>query len=191
MGQVWVGIDNNPICIPTNSVRVVQGKTNKITKCLTCMVEGRDVHNLPMGVIVNHTMVTPKWSKRVLVVLANTNSYNVWIRQPLLAANIVEVEFCPWDYQTILSRDGKNVKASFCRVPPPEVQEEVFTHNVMSTENSDVVHENGTSGEKQKKFGPRPDFSSPDFDFVKELDRLPFPLNLGKVELLIDQQVSF
>ena len=65
-------------------------------------------------------------------------------------------------------------------MPPLEVQEEVFTHNVMSTENSDAVRENGTSGEKPKKFGPRPDFSSSDFDFVKELDRLPFPLNLGK-----------
>ena len=53
LGQVWVGIDNDPICIPANSVRVVQGKTNKITRCLTCMVEGRDVHNLPMGVVVN------------------------------------------------------------------------------------------------------------------------------------------
>ena len=49
LGQVWVGVDNKPICIPANSVRIVQGKTNKITKCLTCMVEGRDVHNLPMG----------------------------------------------------------------------------------------------------------------------------------------------
>ena len=54
-----------------------------------------------------------------------------------------------------------------------------------------LVHENGTSGEKPKKFGPRPDFSSLNFDFVKELDRLPFPLNLGKVELSKDQQVRF
>ena len=43
----------------------------------------------------------------------------------------------------------------------------------------------------QRKFGPRPDFSSPNFDFVKELDKLPFPLNLGKVELSKDQQVRF
>ena len=49
LGQVWVGVDNKPICIPANSVRVIQGKTNKITKRLTCMVEGRDIHNLPMG----------------------------------------------------------------------------------------------------------------------------------------------
>ena len=60
LGQVWVGVDNNPICIPANSVRVVQGKTNKITRRLTCMVEGRDVHNLPMGVVVNRAMVTPR-----------------------------------------------------------------------------------------------------------------------------------
>ena len=125
------------------------------------MVEGRDIHNLPMGVVVNRAMVTPKRSKKVPVVLANTNSYNIWIRQPLLAADVVEVESCPWDYQTILSRDDKEIKASFCRVPPPEVQEDVFTHNVMTTENSDTVRENGTSGKKPKKFGPRPDFNSP------------------------------
>ena len=60
LGQIWVRVDNTPICIPANSVRVVQGKTNKITRCLTCMVEGRDVHNLPMEVVVNRAMVTPK-----------------------------------------------------------------------------------------------------------------------------------
>ena len=82
--------------------------------------------------------------------LANTNSYNIWIRQPLVAADVVEVESCPWDYQTILSHDDKEIKASFCWVPPPEVQEDVFTHNVMTTENSDTVRESGTSGENQR-----------------------------------------
>ena len=64
---------------------VVEGKSDKITRQLMCMVEGRDIHNLPMGVVVNQAMVTPRCSKKVPVVLANTNSYNVWIRQPLLA----------------------------------------------------------------------------------------------------------
>ena len=58
------------------------------------MVEGRDICNLPMGVVVNRAMVTPKRSKKVPVILANTNSYNIWIRQPLLAADVVEVESC-------------------------------------------------------------------------------------------------
>ena len=194
LGQVWVGVDNKPICIPANSVKVVQGKTDKITRRLTCMVEGRDMCNLPMGVIVNRAMVTPKRSKKVPVILANTNSYNIWIRQPLLAANVVEVESCPWDYQTILSREDKNIKASFCRVPPPEVQEEVFANAVVSSQDSkgsDMADDKGTSGEKPKKFGPCPDFNSPDYDFDKELARLPFPLNLGKVDLSKNQQVRF
>ena len=190
LGQVWVGINNNPICIPANSVKVIEGKTNKITRHLTCMVENRDIHNLPMGVVVNRTMVTPKCSKKVPVILANTNSYNVWIRQPLLAADVVEVESCPWDYQTILSCDGKDIKASFCPMPPPEVQEDVFISGVMSSDNQDTVRDKQTSGEKPK-FGPRSDFSSPKFDFDKELGRLPFPLNLGKVEMSKPQQVRF
>ena len=135
------------------SVKVVEGKTNKITRCLACMVEGRDIHNLPMGVMVNRTMVTPKRSKKVLVVLANTNSYNVWIRQPLLAVDIVEVESCPWDYQTLLSHDSKNIKASFCPIPPLEVQEDVFISNMMSLNNQDTVCDTQTSGEKPK-YGP-------------------------------------
>ena len=53
LGQIWVGINNDLICIPANSVKVVEGKTSKITRCLTCMVEGRDIHNLPMVVVVN------------------------------------------------------------------------------------------------------------------------------------------
>ena len=119
------------------------------------MVEGRDVHNLPMGVVVNRAMVTPRHSKKVPVMLANTNSYNMWIHQPLLAADVFEVESCPWDYQTILTRDGKNIKASFCRTPPPEVQEDVFIHNVMLTDNHDMVHAIKELQARNQKFGPR------------------------------------
>ena len=49
LGQVWVGITHEPICIPTHSVKVVEGKTDKITRRLTCMVEARNINNLPMG----------------------------------------------------------------------------------------------------------------------------------------------
>ena len=59
-------------------------------------------------------------------------------------------------------------------------RKEVFTSNVMSTDNPDAVSEKGTSGEKPKKFGPRPDFSSLNFDFVKELDKLSFPIKSGE-----------
>ena len=44
---------------------------------------------------------------------------------------------------------------------------------------------------KKPKFGSRPNYGSPGFNFQKELDRLPFPLNLGKVEMSKEQQVRF
>ena len=108
----------------------------------------------------------------------------------MLAANVVEVESCPWDYQTILSHDGKDVKVSFCPIPPPKVQEDIFTSSVMSMDNQDMVQDKQNSGEKPK-FGSQPKYGSPEFNFKKELDRLPFPLNLGKVEMSKEQQVRF
>ena len=156
------------------------------------MVESRDINNLPRGVMVNRAMITPKKSKKVPIILTNMNSYNIWIRQPLLAANVVEVESCPWDYQTILSCDGKDIKVSFCPLPPSEVQEDIITAStsVTTTGEQDMVKSIKDSG-KKPKVGSRPQFGSPDFDFQKELDRLPFPLNLGKVKMSKEQQVRF
>ena len=191
LGQVWVGVTHEPICIPANSVKVVQGKTDKITRCLMCMVESRETNNLPMGIMVNRAMITPKKSKKVPVILANTNSYNIWIWQPLLAANVVEVESCPWDYQTVLSLDAsKDVNFSFCPVPTPEVQEEFFLASMTQTSDSTQVSPIKEQDEKPK-FGSRPKFNDPHFDFQKELDRLPFPLNLGKVDISKAQQIRF
>ena len=68
LGQVWVGESHQPLCIPANSTKVVTGKTDKITKHLACMVKSCDSSNLPMGVVVNRTMVTPNKSKCVLSV---------------------------------------------------------------------------------------------------------------------------
>ena len=64
----------------------------------------------------------------------NTNTYNVWIRQPLLAADIVEAKDCPWDYQLIMSHDGNNIKISFCPVPSTEVQAEIAGVSVTDAE---------------------------------------------------------
>ena len=134
LGQVWVGSPYKAICIPANSVKVIKGKTSKIARRLSCMIEPRSQNNLPMGVVVNQTTVTPTKSKAVPLTLLNTNSYNVWIRQSLLAVNIVEVEHCPWDFHSTMSRDGDQVQVSFCPVPKPEVQEEVLSFGVSDTE---------------------------------------------------------
>ena len=96
LSQVWVGNPQQAICILANSMKVVQGRTNRITRWLSCMVEARACNNLPRGVVVNRTMFTPNKNKRVPVSLVNTNTYNVWICQTLLAADIVEAEDCPW-----------------------------------------------------------------------------------------------
>ena len=97
------------------------------------MVEARAYNNLPRGIVVNRTMFTPNKNKQVPVSLVNTNTYNVWIRQTLLAADVVEAEDCPWDYQSIMSRDGDNINVSFCPLPSLEVQAEILSHGVSST----------------------------------------------------------
>ena len=94
------------------------------------MVKARAFNNLPMGLVVNRTIVTPNRNKKVPVTLVNTNRYNIWIHQPLLAADIVEVETCPWDYQSIISHDGHNIKVSFCPAPSLEVQAEIMLDSV-------------------------------------------------------------
>ena len=103
LGQVWVGEYHQAICIPANSAKIPTGKTNKIQKKYSCLIEPKEINDLPLGVMVNRTMVIPKKSKQVLIILMNTNSYNIWIRQPLLAANVVEADHCPWDHTTIIT----------------------------------------------------------------------------------------
>ena len=126
------------------------------------MIEARSQNNLPMGVVVNQTAVTPTKSKKVPVTLLNTNSYNVWIRQQLLAANIVEVEHCPWDYHSTMSRDGNQVQVSFCPVPTPEVQADVLSVGVTKSELSSNAGEMVTTNREEQgerpKFGPQPEF---------------------------------
>ena len=134
LGQVWVGSRHQNICIPANSVKVVKGKTSRTSQRLSCMIEARSQNDLPMGVVVNHTAVTPTKSRQVPITLMNTNSYNVWIKQPLLAADLVEVDHCPWDYHSTMSHDGGEVHISFCPVPTPDVQADVLSVNATQTE---------------------------------------------------------
>ena len=91
------------------------------------MVEMGSQSNLPMGVVVNRNIVSPKRSKWVPVMLMSTNGYNIWIRQPLLVADLVEVEHYPWDYQPSMSREGDKVTVSFHPIPSPEVQVDILS----------------------------------------------------------------
>ena len=67
-------------------------------------------HNtLSSGVVVNCSYVTPK-AGQVAEILINTTDRNIWIHQPLLVANMYEVEPHPWQYQTILHREVNSIK---------------------------------------------------------------------------------
>ena len=78
-GRVMVGDKRQPICIPAGMSKVVVGRTQDKLPRGSYMVESMDDDNLPCGVSVNHTYVSPSKAKQVSVILLNTNSYNVWI----------------------------------------------------------------------------------------------------------------
>ena len=78
-------------------------------------------------------------------------------------------------------------------VPTPDVQADVLSVSVTETESKageSVMTKGGEQGERPK-FGPRPKFDSKAFDFKQELVRLPFPVNIGEVELSLSQQKHF
>ena len=94
VGTVQIGMDKEPICIPGNAMLTVPGNTSKIEKGQSYIVEQVAHHNLPHGLVVNSCCIKPK-ARRVPVILINTTDQNIWVRQPLLAAELFEVEVEP------------------------------------------------------------------------------------------------
>ena len=172
MGTVTVGDKHKPLCIPANSSLTVQGHTSKLPYHAQCMAEQAECSNLPLGLVVNHTLVKPSKSRLIPMILINTNSYNVWIRQPLLAAKLYDVDYHPWEYETTVNHeeDSDTIKFGFQPVPTAELQADI-----MATAQESVQEEKDNDGDKEDedvlpKFGPCPDTSSPDFDFKAELE---------------------
>ena len=87
-----VGDRRQPICIPAGTSKVVVGRTQDKLPKGSYMIEETNDDNLSRGVSVNHTYVHPIKAKQVSIILFNTNSYNVWIRQPLYTATIWDVK---------------------------------------------------------------------------------------------------
>ena len=132
-----VGDKRNPTCIPANSSKTIIGKVPKVDRKSTYLVEKTEDSNLPIGVGVNNTLVTPSKSGLVSVILINNNNHNVWIRQPLYAADLWEVEPKEWEYETVLSREEgtNNVTINFVQVPPEEFREDIFSNAAEAKEN--------------------------------------------------------
>ena len=78
-GRVTVGDKRHPTCIPANSSKTIIGKVPKVDRRLTYLVEKTEDSNLPIGVGINNTLVTPSKSGLVSVILINNNNHNVWI----------------------------------------------------------------------------------------------------------------
>ena len=191
-GRVMVGDRKQPICIPAGTSKVVIGKTQEKLPRGSYMVEATDDDNLPCGVSVNYTYVNPTKAKQVSVILLNTNSYNVWIRQPLYAATIWDVDLKDWDYEPIITKSDEEdtFEVKLQPVPPEDLREEILSN---ATEvNQDINDTSGKSATKEKdekpSFGARPNTKDSDFDFKRELERLPFELNIGDAPLTRDQQ---
>ena len=135
----------------------------------------------------------------------------MWIRQPLYAGDLWDVDKEDWEYEPVLVKDTKtnNITVKFQQVPPEHLRKEIFSQaaEMFGPDKTDKDEETKTK-EKEKesdpqtttkdstdqeppKFGPRPDTTSADFDFKMELDRLPFTINIGEAPLSREQQSRF
>ena len=75
-------------------------------------------------------------------------------------------------------------------VPPEDLREEILRSVMEVDQETNDNSGKKTSNEKDEKpsFGARPNTKNPDFDFKKELEQLPFELNIGDAPLTREQQ---
>ena len=148
------------------------------------MVEFTAHNNLPSGVVVNHSYVTPKAGK-VVVILINTTYRNIWSPKPLLATKMYEVLLHPWQYQLMLHREGNTIMIVFPPVVPPEVEENLQANQVEVNVKEEPIEEESTS--LLPSFGPHPD-TTKDYNFDDEVAKPPIKFNLGDAPFYKEQQ---
>ena len=206
-----VGSHHQPICIPAGSCKFLVGTAKGVPHKGNFMMEGTQDGNLPSGITVNNTYVQPTKSGWITVCLQNTNEHNVWIRQPLYAGDLWDVDKEDWEYEPVLVKDTKtnSITVKFQQVPPEHLCEEIFSQaaEMFGSDKTDKDEETKTK-EKEKeldpqtipedsadqeppKFGPCPNTSSADFDFKRELEWLPFTINIGEAPFSREQQSRF
>ena len=128
-GKVMVGSRHQPICIPAGSCKFLVGTAKGVPHKGNFMMEGTQDGNLRSGIAVNNTYVQPTKSGCITVCLQNTNDHNVWIRQPLYAGDLWDVDKEDWEYEPVLVKDAKTNKITvkFQQVPPEHLREEIFS----------------------------------------------------------------
>ena len=126
------------------------------------MVELAAHNNLPSGVVVNCSYVTLKAGK-VAMILINTTNRNIWICWPLLAAEVYEVELHPWQYHSMLYREGNINKVGFQPVVTPKIEGSLQVNQVGVKVRGEPSEEESTP--PLPSFGPCPDtYKSYNFD---------------------------
>ena len=171
IGQVTIGSKKNPVFIPGNSVITLPGHTNKIPSKVTCPVEQAEHHNLPLGIIVNRCVAKTE-TRSVPIILINTNKQNIWLWQPLLAAELLTVEYHQVDNRDNMEMKAEDVDISFLPVAPNTIR--VPLEQVEATS----MGISPPNSSEKPVFGPRPGTKATDFNSEAEIQCLPFKLNL-------------
>ena len=189
LGKVLIGNANKTICVPGNSALTILGRLGKNTRVPSgtpCLIDTTAINYLPQGISVNHCLAHPKGNV-VLGMMINENKYNIWIQQPLLAAEIYWVEQLLWDYRVELHQEGENIEVVFQPLPPADI---MATVKVVHDEPG-LMPSKEANKEPCPTFGPSPNTKVEDFDFQKEVEHLPFKLNLGDIHLDKEHQAKF
>ena len=179
VGKVTVGSRREPLVIPARSMLTVPGK------CITkfkgpIYLEQAESCNLPKGLTVN-ACYTHRLRQRVNITLINNSEQNIWLRETFHAADAYCVDLLNMEHKVdLVQTSNDEIEVSFLYLP----QEDVLIDLI----NQSVRRDDKDEDQELPKFGPKPDTSSPEFNFESELDRLPFKFNLGEVSLSLDQQ---
>ena len=184
MGTVQIGMDKEPICIPQNAMLTVPGNT-KIYNGQSYIMEQAAHHILPPSLVVNSCCVMPK-ARRVPLILVNTTYQNIWVRLPLLAVELFEVEVESQQYCKQINRERDEMIISFLLAPPCEEKKQVESKAVEVEENLDPQQRDSLP-EDYPKFGERPETGKA-YDFKEEVAWLPFQFNLGNASFTKEQQ---
>ena len=84
------------------------------------------------------------------------------------------MELHPWQYKSILHREGNTIKVGFQPIFPPEVEGDLQTNQVEVKVKEEHSEEESTPS--LPSFGPHPD-TNQYYGFKDEVTKLPFKFN--------------
>ena len=117
IGQDTKGSKQQLVCIPRNPAITILRNTNKLWPRTTCLVEQAEHHNLSLGTMGTRCVSIPK-ERALPIILVNTNIFSVWLRQPLLAAELYDVVCDQIEYTATMDQESYNIRIGFQPVPP-------------------------------------------------------------------------